>query len=95
MDGNIVRQYQSSLRGYRVNIADNHGRILIVGRSNRMELLDSELNVLYFTGPKLPKHQLIIPDELHYDRLRNEAMGVHYDGLLESYVITTYRFTEK
>ena len=51
MTGRIIRQYESSLCEISsVKCADVHGRILICDRHNRMELLDSEFNLLDFTG---------------------------------------------
>lgn len=85
MDANIVHQFQSSFLGCDVEAVDVCDRILIVGRNNRMELLDSELHLLDVTLPEVEgemeeeeNNLWEHPHYVHFDRLRNEVLMIDY-----------------
>lgn len=95
MDGNIERQYMSSLGGSgAVNFVDSSGRIVITNTHNGIELLDSELNPLNFTGPQLNGGLLDFPNVLDYNRERNEAVGFCCCNKTNT-VLTIFGFTEE
>ena len=76
--GSVVRRYQSALAAETsVNFADIYGRILITNWQCRFELLDSELNLLDFTGLQPHEGQIFIPRKLHFNSERNEIMCLY------------------
>lgn len=93
----IVCQYQSSLlSGLSVGLfADTYGRIFITDWRNRMELLDSELNLLQFTGPRLIQEQVLFVYEMHYDRERNEIVRIDDTDNPAVTALTIFRFKEE
>lgn len=63
MNVTIIRQYQLSLsctsRPFTAIHAGVYGRMLLNDRLNRIELLDSQLNLLDYTGPKVDEGKCI------------------------------------
>lgn len=75
--GNVVRRYQAALGGETgVNFADIYGRIMITNKDSRLELLDSELNLLDFTGLQPHEGQFLVPYKLQFNSERNEIMCI-------------------
>jgi hypothetical protein len=96
MDGTILRQYHSSIDSLMVAcVADKYGRMMIVDRLNRMELIDSEFNLMEFTGPQLDEGQSIRRGLMHYNSERNEVVTVVKDGDYKHGVLTIFRFTDE
>jgi len=79
LDGNIVRQYHSSLPAADVDYADSEDRLLIVDRDNKLELLDPQFNPVHVNFPKETSDNLWAhPALVHYDRLRNEVLVIEF-----------------
>lgn len=96
MKGSILRQYKSSISEYKgVTQADVYGRILITDRLNRIELLDSEFNLLDCAGPQPYKEKLISPYKLHYNSERNEIVSFIEGSADERSVLTIFHLTEE
>ena len=80
MDATIIRQYLSSLDPVTVCKTGMYGGMLLVDRNNRIELLDSEFNVLDATSPQLQLRKLTHnPSRLHFNCERNELAAVVFD----------------
>lgn len=93
-EGNVERNYKSSLTACgRLNFADTFGRIFITDACNRVELLDSEFNLLDSTGPRLNVGQNTLC-KLHYYSERNEVVSIHFESSMSS-VLTIFRFKEE
>ena len=98
MDVTIIRQYQSSSLGaVSVCNAGMYGRMLLIDRFNRIELLDSEFNFLDFTGPQLNESKYIYnPKTSHFNSERNELVAIVYDAAdYQNGRLTIFRFTEE
>ena len=78
MDTTIIRQYLSSLEPVIVCNTGIYGGMLIVDQLGRIELLDSEFNVLDATGPQLYLRKLITYNQStsHFNCDRNELAAV-------------------
>ena len=100
MNGSVLRQYKSSLNADRcVCQADKYGRMLITNQWNKMELLDSEYNLIDFTGLQMvggcfsgtpfEEHR-----KLHYNSERNEILTVVFDRNSPNGVLTIFHLKE-
>lgn len=93
--GSIVGQYQSSLSGGScANFADIYERIMLIDSSNRIELLDSELNLIELTDPLRVEGDVLFPNVLHYNVERNEAVCIHM-VTIRNCALTIFRFIEE
>ena len=96
MSGRIIREYQSSFRGAGVkSFEDIYGRILVNYPDSRIELLDSEFNLLDVAVPRLDDGEILSPYEMHYNSERHEMVGFRYDWNTKTSVLVTFRFTEE
>lgn len=95
-NGKIERQYKSSMSGSScVNFADSSGRIIICDPRKRIELLDSELNLLDFSRTEPYQEDIHVLGEchsIHYNSERNEVVDFRLAGR-QSSVITIFRFS--
>jgi hypothetical protein len=91
MTGAIQRQHQSSLSAFRgVCNAGIHGRLLLSEQLEKIELLDSDFNVLDFAGQgQMNKGQFKFFHELHYNSEGSEVVVVYDD------VVCVFRFVEE
>lgn len=96
--GSVIRKSSLNFQNS-VSSADTYGRFVISERDNGTKLLDSELNLLDFTGPHLNGGLFDFTGPnlnrgiLHYNCERNEVVSI----LCVSYVgdfLTIFRFTE-
>ena len=93
MFGNVVRRYQSALSGeIGVNFVDIYGRILISNWHSRFELLDSEFNLLDFTGLQPREGQIFRPSKLHFNSERNEILCTYSNLFHTTFGLAIFRF---
>ena len=93
MDGTIIRQ--SSFNAYLcASYADIYGRVLLNDHGS-LELLDSEFNLLNFTGPQLGAGQFIFPFRLRYNSGRNEVVAIVNDQNFPKGLLTIFHLREE
>lgn len=98
MDGNIIRQYQSSLNSCHlkyISPEDKYGRVLIADSAYRIELLDSEFNLMEVTctSPEL-SGKINRPFDLQYNSERNELVAILLGPNFSSGVFIIFQLKE-
>lgn len=100
MNWSVVRQRQLSCEPSKrccMNLADDNDRIMIATDCERIQLLDSEFNLLAVYS--LPKEHVksIYCIALDYDRSRNEIVRIQMDLSADTYmyVVTIFRLREE
>lgn len=74
--------------------ADNYGRMLITDRLDRMQLIDSDLNLLGFTFELLGEDQLSTIKEYFYNCERNEIIPITGGQNLKNRALIIFSLTE-
>lgn len=94
--GRIVRQHKPPLSGGSgVNFADAYGRVVITHTYNGVEVLDSEFNLLKVTvAPMSSRVQFKVPHIMHYNRQRDEVVGIYANSTTTS-TLSIFRFKEE
>lgn len=74
--------------------ADNNGRMLLTDSFDRMELIDSEFNLMDFTGQLLDESRFTFPEEYHYNSDRNEIIAFPGVQNMQNRVLIIFHLTE-
>lgn len=95
MDGIVLRQYVLTHNNYKaIGQAGNYGRMLLVDWWNTMELLDSEFNLMDFTGQLPGGVHLTFPSELYFNCERNEIIAIASGHHFQNRSLIIFQLTE-
>lgn len=95
VNGKIMRQCKSAVNALkRVHKADLGGCIMLTNNDNKIELRDSQLNLIKVSGPQMAVNHCLLSREAEYNRDRNEVFGIGSDPKHVHGVLTFLKLIE-